>query len=71
MTSSFLYILVRDNYDWEDILIFDDLEEAKKKYIEYVKLLKYIIPKTPFRIEIFEKKNGCFFALNKIVDVDI
>ena len=52
MANRYLYLLLCDGAEWEDVVIYDNKEEAVRV------LMSHPSHKDRFRIEVFEKKEG-------------
>ena len=52
MANRYLYLLLCDGAEWEDVIIYDNKEEAERV------LRSHPSHRERFRIEVFEKKEG-------------
>lgn len=52
MANRYLYLLLCDGAEWEDVVIYDNKEEAVRV------LMSHPSHRDRFRIEVFEKKEG-------------
>ena len=64
--ASYMYVLVCNGAEWEDIQLYDNLEDATNELNRMKNTTKHIFVQN-YRIEIFEKKTEtkCFIPTYK------
>uniref|UniRef100_A0A6C0E307 Uncharacterized protein n=1 Tax=viral metagenome TaxID=1070528 RepID=A0A6C0E307_9ZZZZ len=64
--ATYMYVLLCDGAEWEDIKIYDNFEDAKNE-LSHIKNTKKHVFVQNYRIEFFEKKVGtnCFVPTYK------